>query len=48
MILESKAERDRNKDRFTYAKESFEKSSEITIKNRAKEIAAKKIWYRCC
>jgi hypothetical protein len=42
MILESKAERDRNKDRFTYAKESFEKSSEITIKNRAKEIAAKK------
>jgi len=42
MILEAKAERDRNKDRFEYAKESFEKSSEITIKNRAKEIAAKK------
>ena len=40
--LEAKAEKERNKDRFANAKEAYEKSTEIALKERANQIQQKK------
>jgi hypothetical protein len=42
LLMESKAERERNKDRFEYAKESYEASTEIALKEAANQILMKK------
>jgi hypothetical protein len=39
--LEAQAERERNKDRFEYAKDSYEASSEIALRERANQILMK-------
>jgi len=41
LLKESQAERERNKDRFEYAKQSYEASSEIALKERANQILMK-------
>ena len=42
MVLEAKNERERNVDRFEYAKESYEASTEAAVKERANAIVKQK------